>query len=158
MSNTVQVLFVQCREKKLWLLFCISIHLIGFHKDNGMHAWIYICQQKGKDKTILSWEFVFWSARSRLVQRMPLDGPIPHHEPTGTSPCLVDVLSPSFSWSGSWMLAPPVRRMFSTTSLKCWSLALPPEDVEVCFEWWDPYQTARSLAIVTSVPLASALP
>ena len=36
--STVQVLYAQCWQKKIWLLFSVHIHFFGFVKDNGMHA------------------------------------------------------------------------------------------------------------------------
>ena len=39
--RTVEVLYVQCWQKNVWLLFCVHIQLIGFVKDNGMHAIHY---------------------------------------------------------------------------------------------------------------------
>ena len=52
MLSTAEVLYVQCWQKNMWLLFLMHIQLFGFVKDNGMHALIHTCLQKRQDHPI----------------------------------------------------------------------------------------------------------
>ena len=56
MLSTVQVLYIQCWQKKAYVLFCVHIQFSGYFKDIGMHAWFYIYQQKNKEKYLLCLE------------------------------------------------------------------------------------------------------
>ena len=38
MLSIVEVFYVQCWQKNMWLLFCVQIQFIVFVKNNGMHS------------------------------------------------------------------------------------------------------------------------